>query len=491
MGVPGASPGAATRADACRMSVGVGSSRHGGEWAGVLRGVLLVLCVAASACKSSAGGALPAGWHRRQLASGQAFYISDDEPGVVKWSLPEPQASPAAVTVAEREVPDSGHHRLHKTGQQVVATLAEGGRQLVRVARAHDEGYAGGISYTVTTASGHHRRLPQYAVQEGVVQFESPKDGAVLVAAPREHPTVNLSTTLSSAHLQYGQGQYQLCIELFGSPLLRQTDGTPRVDPASYEAAGAFESMSVGCFDELQPLELSDLPPGRFRLLASIHATDDQHLPNATIDITVLSEADTHVVASYEWQRMEPWQSAGAGLEVNQSSSTLERFVRIPPRWEFDLSLIPSAFGTLSLEVESSTNVDVIHAGARKLVEEIASVSPQRRCAPGHIHRIELSLDGTALTDGEETVSSLDLWRRRASLRVQVSSCEESPELQKIKDFVKRRLEVMDVIEHHAHTLPPEPDPGFPLPTEAHAKLRLQASLARWAAREREKLIKK
>jgi hypothetical protein len=207
--------------------------------------------------------------------------------------------------------------------------------------------------------------------------------------------------------------------------------------------------------------------------------------------MTVLAEADTYVVASYDWQRMEPWQSAGAGLDVKQLSSTSARYVRIPPRWELDLPLTPSAFGTLSLEVESSTTVDFIRARALKWVEEIASGSPQRQCAPGHVHRIVLSLNGTALMHGAETVANLDLWRRHALLRVQVSNCEETPELQQIKDFVKRRsLDAMDVHEHPAHSLPPDPDPGFPLSTEAHAALRLQASLARWAAREREKQSK-
>ena len=451
---------------------------------------VLLLCLGAAAHTSSAGGPLPPGWHRRQLASGQTYYLADDEPGVVKWSLPEPKAGPAAATVADREVPDSGHRRrVLATGERAVATLSEGGRQLVRGARTHDEGYAGGVSYTVTTTSGHHRRLPEHAVQEAAVQFESPTDGAVLVA-PAEHPAVNLSAALSSEHLRYARGEYQLCIELLGAPLLRQPDGTPRVDAASYEAADAFESMSVACFDELQPLELLDLPPARFRLLATIHGEGEPHLPNATVDITVLGRADTYVVASYDWQRMEPWQSAGQGLEVNQSSSMV-RFVRIPPRWALDLPLAPSAFGTLSLEVESSTTVDFIRAKALKWAEEIASGSPKRRCAPGHVHRIVLSLDGTTLLHGGETVSSLDLWRRRASLRVQVSNCEESPELQQIKDFVKRRsLDAMDVHEHPAHSLPPLPDPGFPLSAEDHAKLRLQASLARWAARERDKKFK-
>lgn len=454
--------------------------------------LMLLVCLGAATRTSSAVRPLPAGWHRRQLASGQTYYLADDEPGVVKWSLPEPKASPvspAAATV-DRKVPDSGHRRVLTTGEPAVVTLSEGGRQLVRVARTHDEGYAGGVSYTVTTTSGHHRRLPEHAVQEAAVQFESPTDGAVLVAAPAEHPAVNLSAALSSEHLQYAQGEYQLCIELLGAPLLRQPDGTPRVDPASYEASDAFKSMSVACFDELQPLELLDLPPARFRLLATIHKDGGQHLPNATVDITVLGEADTHVVASYDWRRMEPWQSAGQGLEVNQASSTV-RFVRIPPRWELDLPLAPSAFGTLSLEVEASTTVDFIRANAVKWAEEIASGSPQRRCAPGHIHRIVLSLNGTTLLDGRETVSSLDLWRRRALLRVQVSNCEESPELQQINEFVKRRsLDAMDVHEHPAHSLPPLPDPGFPLSTEDHAKLRLQASLARWAAKERDKKFK-
>merc|ERR1711871_1445185 len=143
----------------------------------------------------------------------------------------------------------------------------------------------------------------------------------------------SLSTTLVSDHLQYGQGHYQLCVEVFGSPLLRHADGTPRVDAASYDAAGMFESMSVGCFDELQPLQLSDLPPGRFRLLATIHGDKGERLPNTTMDMTVLSKNDAYVVASYDWQRMEPWQSVGAGLDV-KSTSTSERLVRIPPRWE-------------------------------------------------------------------------------------------------------------------------------------------------------------
>jgi len=451
-------------------------------WA-VWLGLFAVRC----APRADGAGPLPAGWHKRQLASGRNYYLSDDEPGVVKWRLPEPTVSPAATTVVGREEL-SRHRRVLATGERAVASLAEGGQQLVRVARAHDEGHAGGLSYTVTAASGHHRRLPEDAVQEAVLLFESPADGAVLVAGG-ENAAVNLSTTLSSTHLHYGQGRYQLCVELLGAPLLRQADGSPLMDTASY--TGAFESISVGCFDELQPLELSDLPPGRFRLLATIHGEDEDHLPNATIDMTVLAKADTYVVASYDWQPMEPWQSAGAGLDVNQSSSTSARYIRIPPRWELNLPLTPSVFGTMSLEVESSTTVDFIRARALKLVEEIASGSPQRQCAPGHVHRIILSLNGTTLTHGAETVANLDLWRRHTLLRVQVTNCEETPELQQIKDFVKRRsLDAMDVHEHPAHSLPPEPDPGFPLSTEAHAALRLQASLARWAAREREKQSK-
>eukprot|EP01043_Picozoa_sp_COSAG02_P077603 COSAG02_NODE_17063_length_1031_cov_1.333691_1_plen_262_part_10 len=259
--------------------------------------VWLVLFAVGCAPRADGAGPLPAGWHKRQLASGRSYYLSDDEPGVVKWGLPEPTAS--ATTVAGREeLPGSGHRRILATGERAVATLAAGEQQLVRVARTHDEGYAGGVSYTVTTTSGHHRRLPEDAVQEAALLFESPADGAVLVAAPGEHPAVNLSTTLSSAHLHYGQGDYQLCIELLGAPLIRQADGSPHMDAASYEAAGAFESMSVGCFDELQPLELSDLPPGRFRVLATIHGEGEQHfLPNATIDMTVLAKPDTNVVA--------------------------------------------------------------------------------------------------------------------------------------------------------------------------------------------------
>jgi hypothetical protein len=473
--------------------------------------VCLAACLAALA---SAPGVLPPGWHRRQLATGQTYYTSDyDPPGQIQWELPSGSASSTATApdpggssegvgapessdaAVDRVAADSGHRKL-AAGERAVAIFADGGRQLVRVARAHDEGYAGGVSYTVTTAAGQHRRLQQSEVEEAGVRFESPADGAVLVAALGDDPAVDVSATLESSHLELGEGYYQLCVELFGAPLLREPDGTPRVDALSYTEAGTLESLSVGCFDELQPLDLSDLPPGHFRLLASIHGKDDLHSPNATVDLSVLREEDTRVVASYSWRPMEPWQTAGDRLELNGSSSPAgPRLVRIPPRWELHRPLAPSAFGTLAMEVGASTTVGTIRAEAVKQVEAIASQSPRQRCSPGHVHRIDLSLDGTVLPterDTDETVASLNLWTRHASLNVEVSSCEESPELKQIKDFVKRRsLDAIDVHEHPAHSLPPDPDPGFPLSTEAHAKLRLDASLAKWASRERGKKLGK
>ena len=67
----------------------------------------------------SRSGALPPGWHKRQLANGQAYYLSDDEPGVVKWSLPETKSSSAmAPSVDDREIRNAGHRRILEPGER-------------------------------------------------------------------------------------------------------------------------------------------------------------------------------------------------------------------------------------------------------------------------------------------------------------------------------------------------------------------------------------
>ena len=457
-----------------------------------------MVALAAAPSTATASGLLPPGWHRRQLDSGQPYFL--DATGSIHWALPPAAAAADAADARASAVPpgeqtvgeSSGAHRRLEHGASVVANL--GGWQLVRVARTHDEGYVGGVSYTVTTASGHHRRLSAREIWQAKVEFLSPASGVVLVAAGEgEEAAANLTATLTSEHLELGTG-YQLCVELFGAPLVRRADGsTPRVDAAAYAAGGDLESMSVGCFDELQPLELEDLPPGHFRLFASIHGGSAAHPPNAThtVELTVLSVADTLLYAGYDWQELAPWQTAAPELEYNASTNR----ARVPPQWELHEVLAPPAFGSLTMAISRATTVRSIRAAALKVAEAYAaedrSENEKRRCKPGHVHQIAILLNGTALADEAATAESLDLWRQWPLLSVQVRGCEESPELRRIKGFVKRRsldpIGLHDEDDHPAQSLPSEPEHVY-FPGEEYGKLRMDASLARWAGKERAKL---
>ena len=497
---------------------------------------------APAAPEPASHGALPAGWHTGRVASGRPYFFTTEDPGTIHWSLPEQKAAPeppapAQAVVASpkqqaataeheattaEEPTEGGHRRRLEPGEHAVATLREGGRQLVRVARTHDgEGFDGGLAYTVTAPGGEgrrprHQRMSATEVASAQPRFTEPVDGQVFVAGgdDAEAPAANITAVLDSPHLELGSG-FELCIELFGQPLRRRRDGTPRVDKTSYIDEG--ESLLLECFDESLPLDLSDLPPGHFRLVAYVTASEEAFseplAASTTIAVTVLSEPDTRVAPSYDWQQLESWQTVGPGLELDASVEARRRggapAARIPPRWELNVPLMPAAFGTLAFTVGRETTVDDIARAAVRAAEKAAAQQPKLQCEPGHVHDVGLLLDGDDLLkadDAAPTVEQLQLFVRRSRMRIQVKACVPSAQLRKMRAYVERRstegdndgrdeerpmdkFDALDLHEHPAHTPPPQPDPGFPLTAEAQAELRLRESIGRWAGKERDKLL--
>jgi hypothetical protein len=405
--------------------------------------------------------------------------------------LPSPPGAAAETTASIGEAAATALTRSARRRLgvgDVVATHVRGQRRLVTVAAEHDLG-GGEYSYTVSARQGPsegqgpegatmmHYRRGHDQIDTEMLRFRAPRDGQVYVSSSGEH-VANITVEWASLYADMGHTG-ELCLRLEWTamrwrgasggaspandssgqpppvpPVPPPTPPTPETAPDAYLGA-RWEELASACFDEPpddEQLVLFDIPEGQLRLQGSWTAASStglgQHEPSGvgvaataetTTSFTVMSEADTLMRPSYEWQRVQaPWQVVAVGMELQESGSggagaggggpTL---ARVPPRWTFVHAVEPGG-GELSLAVGRATTVGEIRAAAQRLVQrggggrsagrggagaggggrsrEGGGQQERGVCGRGLSPHVELAVDGELLADDAATVEELQLF---------------------------------------------------------------------------------
>jgi hypothetical protein len=419
-------------------------------------------------------GTLPPGWHSGLVVSGRRFFYHESEPGEISWELPPgPHGGPPPASEAEAALPPPTERLF--VGGEVLATLDDGTREIVRVAREHDSFTLGErYSYTVTDVSGRHRRLQRGQLEAGMLRFVAPRDGAVVVAAA-ERASASIAVNVTNLYVEMGRSG-QLCVELVWSPLQRRvpmslvaSSALAIVDPDEYVDEAA-STVADACFNgPREELVLDDLPIGHLRLEGSWRPGDNnQPVARASVAFTIIGVDDSVVFPTYDWQVVEEWQSIPAGVQITDDG----RRVRIPQRWTMTGHVEPE--GEVQVEVGRGSTVGDIRAAALRLV------SARRRCGQGHKPSVSLRLHGVVLANDSSPLDTIGLFASRDALSLE-SSCDESVRLGLLKNFFGKRLAADAMVETEA-------EPGHPLPLDAAialAEAKLHQSLHRWASQGR------
>ena len=200
---------------------------------------------------------------------------------------------------------------------------------------------------------------------------------------------------------------------------------------------------------------------------------------------SIVEESATQLKPSYDWQKVEPWQTVPQGMEVSLPVGNTptgvndgQKRARIPPRWQLQVYIEPKV-GFLRAEVGPKTTLGSIRAAAARRARaeglrlafkgsKAAAAGAQETTLPswagcGRTSSVDTELVGIeipqqmlarakAAEGGVEslTVSEVDLFGQRRSIGAVAKSCMEDPRVVRLRGPPKEQGAAGSAVDSHA-----------------------------------------
>lgn len=199
---------------------------------------------------------------------------------------------------------------------------------------------------------------------------------------------------------------------------------------------------------------------------------------------SVVEESATQLNPSYDWQRVEPWQTVPQGMEVTlpvgndaaDPSKGIKR-ARIPPRWQLQVYIEPKV-GFLRVDVGPTTTLGSIRAAAARraraeglrlaIKASAAAAGGQDTVLPdwakcGRTSTVDTELTGIEIppqmfaraqaADGgvqSLTVGEVDLFGQRRAVGAVSKGCTEDPRVVRLRGPPKEQGAAGSAVDSHA-----------------------------------------
>lgn len=200
---------------------------------------------------------------------------------------------------------------------------------------------------------------------------------------------------------------------------------------------------------------------------------------------SVVEESATQLKPSYDWQKVEPWQTVPQGMEVSlpvgnsaADANDGQKRARIPPRWQLQVYIEPKV-GFLRVDVGPTTTLGSIRAaaarraraeGLRLAIKGSAAAAEGRqetalpewaRC--GRTSTVDTELTGIeippqvlaraqAVGGGVQslTVKDVDLFEQRRAIGAVSSGCTEDARVVRMRGPPKEQGTAGNAVDSHA-----------------------------------------
>jgi hypothetical protein len=201
---------------------------------------------------------------------------------------------------------------------------------------------------------------------------------------------------------------------------------------------------------------------------------------------SVVEESATQLSPSYEWQKVEQWQTVPQGMEVSlpvgnaaASANDGQKRARIPPRWQLQVYIEPKV-GFLRVDVGPTTTLGSIRAAAARRAraeglrlaikgaaaaaegqQETVGLPDWARC--GRTSTVDTELTGIeipqqmlaraqAVEGGVQslTVSDVDLFGQRRAIGAVCTGCTEDARVVRMRGAPKEQGAAGSAVDSHA-----------------------------------------